>query len=157
MILRKPSSLTQFWAYTFIILGPVFIIAGYLYKLGILAGSSDSKLNFTSSFITIGSIIFLLALVVLIIALYKENERKKLKTSGMKLEGVITKVDKLRYIKWGKASAHIIYYYYKRYGCRYEGKSFLIWDKPSFTEGEKIDIYINDSKRYDSFIEVKNI
>ena len=154
VILKKPSSLVQLWGYIFIILGPIFILSGYLNRFGILPTSPNSKGDPSMIFPILGIIILIVGLITFLITVYKESERIKLKTTGLKVQGVVTRIRKLEYTKWGNQSPYTINFYYKRYGCKYEGKSFLVWDKPTVTEGEKVEVYINDDKRHHCFVEV---
>lgn len=152
--LKRPSSLVQLWGYIFIIIGSIFILSGYLNRFGILPTSPNSKGDPDLIFPITGSIILIVGLLIFFITVYKENERMKLKTTGLKVQGVVTKIRKLEYTKWGTQSPTTIHFYYECYGCRYEGKSYLVWDTPTVTEGEKVNIYINDDKRHHCFIEI---
>ena len=140
--LKKPSSLVQFWSYIFVILGLIFIVSGYL--------KGDPSIIFTIT----GNIFLALGLIILFITINMENKRRRLRTVGLRVDGVVTKIKKLTYIKWGRVSPYLVYFYYERYGFKYEGKSFLIWDKANVAEGEKIDVYINDDKRHHCFLKL---
>lgn len=96
----------------------------------------------------------MVGLVTFIISIHRENKGIKLRSTGLKVQGVVTRIRKIKYIKWGKQSPYTIHFYYKRYGFKYEGKSFLLWNRPEIAEGERINIYIDDEKREDCYIEV---
>ena len=154
VILKRSSSLIQYWAYIFTILGSAIIILGYFNRLGILPISSNSQ---GSSFLIFGitGIIFLMVgLIIFITSIHRENKGMKLRSTGLKVQGVVTKVTQMKYIKWRKQSPYTIHFYYRRYGFKYEGKSFLLWNRPGIAEGEKIEVYINDEKREDCYIDV---
>lgn len=152
--MKRPSSLVQLWAYMFIILGSTFIILGYLNRFGILPISPNSKGDSSLIFAINGIIFSMVGLVTFITSIYRENKCKKLRSTGLKVQGVVTRIRKIRYIKWGKQSPYTIHFYYRRYGFKYEGKSFLLWNRQEIAEGERIDVYINDEKREDCYIEV---
>lgn len=154
VILKKPSSLIQLWAYMFIILGSTFIILGYFNRFVILPISANSKGDSSLIFAINGIIFSMVGLITFITAIHRENKSIKLKVTGLKVQGVITKIRKIKYIRWGKQSPYTIHFYYRRYGFNYEGKSLLLWHRPMVAEGERIDVYINDEKREDCYIEV---
>ena len=43
MILKRPNSLMQMWGYIFIIIGPIFMILGYLNRIGIFLATLKFK------------------------------------------------------------------------------------------------------------------
>ena len=140
--LKKPSSMLQFWSYIFIVLSLSFLAFAYL------------KGDLSVLFPAIGFISLIMGLIILSLSLYMENKRKRLMEWGLKVDGTVSKVKKINYARWKRVSPHVVYFYYERYGFRYEGKSFLIWDKPNVDKGEKIDVYINDNKREHYFIKI---
>lgn len=155
MILKRPNSLMQMWGYILIIIGPIFIVSGYLNRIGILTAGPKSKVDPDLIFTATGAITLLMGLIILFTTIWMENERKNLKARGMKVEGVVVGIRKLIFTKWGTKAPYIIYFHYSRYGCMYGGKSYLVWDKPGISLGEKISIYINDDKRHQCFMDVE--
>lgn len=157
MILKRPNSLMQMWGYIFIIIGPIFMILGYLNRIGIFLATLKFKGDPFIIFIVTGAITLLLGLIILFITISIEYKRKNLKARGMKVEGVVVGIRKLIFTKWGTKAPYIIYFHYSRYGCMYGGKSYLVWDKPRISLGEKISVYINDDKRHQCFMDVEII
>jgi len=149
--LKKPTSLMQLYSFIFIILGPIFIFAGYLNKSGMLQTSKYSKGDPALIFPILGIISLIIGLNLFYIPFYKEKNREELKFTGMKIEGVVTKIIRNNRFKFGKQSPYIIYFSYEYDEDKYNEKSCLLWDKPTINVGDIISVYIDEYKTHKYF------
>ena len=76
------------------------------------------------------------------------------------MQGTVTKVKKISYIRVGKKtrerknSPYIIYFFYEYSGHKYDGKSQLIWEKPTISSGNIVTVWIDEHKGRHYFVEV---
>lgn len=152
--MRKPNSLTQLSGIVFMILGPVFIGAGYLNKIGVLPTSTNSQGDPAVIFPIVGFAFLVVGILFFFIPFYKEKKREKLQATGVRVNGTVTKIERLLYAKWGNQSPYIIHFSYEYFGDKYDGKSYLLWDKPTISEGDIITVYIDEYKKQHYFTEV---
>lgn len=140
--MKKPNSLMQLISYIFLILGPMFIVAGYLNAIGLLATSPNSKGDPAIVFPILGIIIFIFGNTFFFIPWYHQKKRKKLKENGVKIQGTVTKIKLLSYTRWGNQSPYIVSFKYMINDKEYKGKSALLWEKPELCIGDKITVYV---------------
>ena len=152
--LKKPKFLIQVYSFIFMFIGPIFIVMGYLNKIGLLPTTRHSRDNPAVVFPIVGIIFLAVGLIFFFIAFYKEKRCKKLQITGIKLHGTVTKIKKLSYTKIRKKSPYIIYFTYEYAGDKYDGKSHLLWDKPDISEGDTIVVYIDEYKKDFYMVEV---
>lgn len=136
------------------IIGPAFIIAGYLNRSGILPTSPHSKGDPALIFPLVGIIFLLLGIVLLFISIYKEKKREKLQLTGIKLQAIVRKIKRNNRVRFGNKSPYIVYFTYEYKGDKYKGKSDHIWHKPNISVNDKITIYIDEYKNHRYFIKV---
>ena len=145
-IMKKPSSVVSIFGIVFSLLGPFFYIAGLLSKYKILKTSINSKGDPAELFPIFGIIFFISG--GLLISYTKINDiiRNKIKETGYKISGEITKIKELKYTHYGNRSQNpfVIYYTYVYDGIRYKNKSHLLWDRnTTFNVGDNLSVYVN--------------
>lgn len=153
--MKRPNSTMQILGIVFIILGVAFIGAGYLNKAGILPTSTHSKSDPAVIFPIVGIAFLAAGLIFFFVPLYREKKLKMLKSTGIRLHGTVTGIKQLPYTQMGKKHPYIIYFSYEHSGNKYEGKSHLIWDKPSISEGDAIVVYIDQHNKHQYYAEVQ--
>lgn len=154
LTLKKPNSLMQLLGYVFMILGPVFICLGYLNKVGVLPTAANSKGDPAVIFPIIGIMFFVVGVAFFFIPLYKEKKRESLQSTGIRVQGTVTETKKLIYTQWGRQSPYVVYFTYEYSGEKYKGKSNLLWNKPTISEGDIITVYIDEYKKHHYFAEL---
>lgn len=68
---KKPNSLMQLLSFVFMSMGPTFIVAGYLNKIGILPTSPNSRGNPATLFPIVGIVFLLMGLILFFIPFYQ--------------------------------------------------------------------------------------
>lgn len=76
MTLKKPNYRIQLLGVVFMIIGPIFISAGYMNRIGLLPTAPNSQGDPASSFPIIGMIFFIAGAILFFIPLYKEKSVK---------------------------------------------------------------------------------
>lgn len=159
MNLKKANTIMELYGLLFIIMGPIFIVMEYLNKIGISSTAPNSN-GINVAVLIVGITFIVMGAIFLFIEFYNQKERQKLRITGIKIQGTISKIKKISYIRLGKklkgleGSPYIIYFYYEYSGRKYDGKSRLIWDKPIISRGETITVWIDEYKRQHYFVEV---
>jgi len=141
----------QLMSYIFLILGPVFIIAGYLNAIGLLPTSPKSIGNPAIVFPVFGIIIFLVGILFFFIPWYQQTKRKKLQENGLEVQGIVTKIKQLTYTHWGNQSPYRVSFIYVINDKEYKGNSTLLWEKPKLCSGDKIMVYVDGDRNNYSF------
>lgn len=160
MNLKRANTIIELYGFLFIIMGPIFIGMGYFNKIGMLPTTLNSNGDSAVTFPIVGITFLVLGVIFTSIELYKQKERKKLITRGIKIQGIATKIKRSQYIRVGKKTRerknypYIIYFNYEYSGRKYDGESRLIWDKPIISRGETITVWIDEYKRQHYFVEV---
>lgn len=139
-----PNFMIQIYSYIFMIIGPAFIIMGYLNKIGVLPTTRHSKGNPSVVFPLVGIGLLIIGLLFLLIAFYKEKRFRKLQSTGIKVSATVTKIKKLPYTKLGNKSPYVIYFAYEYSGDSYNRKSHLLWDISHISEGDTITVYLDE-------------
>ncbi len=76
---------------------------------------------------------------------YKQAKlHSELISTGTEIVGTIERISLQKGIRCRKKSPFIVYYTYSYKDKIYHNKSCLLWDKPSLSNGDKIDIFVND-------------
>ena len=156
----KRKTLIGLYGFLFMIMGPTFIVMGYFNKIGMLPTTRNSHGNPAVIFPIVGIAFLVIGIILLYIEFYKQKEREDLIATGIKIYGTVTKVKKLSYIRVGKKtrerknSPYIIYFFYEYSGQRYDGKSQLIWEKPTISVGNIVTVWIDEHKGHHYFVEV---
>lgn len=156
----KRKTLIGLYGFLFMIMSPIFIVMGYFNKIGILTTKQNSHGNPAVIFPIVGIAFLVMGLMLLYIEFYKEKEREKLISTGIKMQGTVTKVKKLSYIRVGKKttvrknSPYIIYFFYEYCGQEHDGQSQLIWEKPTISVGNIVTVWVDEHKAQNYFVEV---
>lgn len=156
----KRKTLMGLYGFLFMIMGPTFIVMGYFNKIGMLPTTQNSHGDPAIIFPIIGITFLVMGVILLYIEFYKQKEREKLITTGIKVQGTVTKVKKLSYIRVGKKttvrknSPYIIYFFYEYCGQEYDGQSQLIWEKPTISVGNIVTIWVDKHKAQHYFVKV---
>lgn len=152
--MKKPVSLMQLVGFVFSLLGPLFLILGYLNYWNILREDPTSKGNPAIVFSIIGVVILLIGIGLFYIPLQKIQKRIQLKANGTKVVGVVTSVRKLSSVYWGSESPFLVRFCYEYEGESYKGRSQLLWKAPTISNREQIDIYINNNNKKQYWVEL---
>lgn len=153
--MKKPDSLVQLVGFIFAIIGATFIGAGYLNKAGILGTSPHSKGDPAVVFPILGTAFLVAGVIFFFTSLYIWEKRRVLKSTGIRIQGTVTKIKLLPYVHFGNKNPYIIYFSYDCSGDKYEGRSHLLWDKPEVSEGDTIVVYIDQYKKHQYYAEVQ--
>lgn len=147
--MKKPKYIEKLCALIFLCLGCSFLIIGLLCFVGVVTPDVHSKVQDP---IVMGTVFSLLGVtfggiqaVLNRIASAKEKLEKQLLASGTPINGTVEKVYLQKYTNYGKKSPYRICYTYTEQDKIYHHKSFLLWEKPDFDEGDFIMVYANDS------------
>lgn len=125
--MKKPVSIFQIIGLVFFIVGPLFLISGYLNYINILQISSNSKGNPIHVFPIVGAILLFIGIVFLYIPYRRIHKRCKLKSDGIKVVGVVTSVRELTSVQCGKDSPFLVEFNYDLEGKTYHGRSHWFW------------------------------
>lgn len=153
--LKKPNSLIQLLGFIFAIIGVVFIGAGYLNRVGILHTSPRSQGDPSVIFPIVGDIFLVAGVISYFISLYKGKKRRMLKSTGINIQGTVTRIKQLPYVSVGREHPYIVYFSYEYFGKKYEGRSQFLWNEPDISEGDTIDVYIDHYREHQYYAEVK--
>lgn len=147
--MKKPKYESDVYAFIFFCLGVLFIILGCLSFIDIVKPSTYS---FVQNQTLLGlSFCFLGIIFCFIQAAFRISSNKKAKlhneliSTGAKIVGTVEKVSMLRRVKVTRKSPFVIYYTYSYKDQTYHSKSCLLWDKPNLSNGDKIDVFVNDN------------
>ena len=160
MNLKRSNTLMGLYGFLFMIMGPTFIVMGYFNKIGMLPTTQNPHGDPTVIFPIVGITSLVMGVILLYTEFYKQKEREKLISTGIKIQGTVTKIKKISYIRVGKKtrerknSPYIIYFFYEYSGQRYDGKSQLIWEKPTISVGNIVTVWIDEHKGQHYFVEV---
>lgn len=152
--MKKPISLMQFIGVVFLFLGPFFIIAGYLNYIEILPTDPASQGNPAIVFPILGVVILLIGIGLFYIPLRRLQKRSQLKSKGTRVTGIVTSVRELSSVHWGKESPYRVKFCYEYEGKQHTGRSNLLWSAPTISKGESIEIYMNQDKKNQYWVEI---
>ena len=146
--MKKPKYKSDLLAFIFLCLGLGFIIFGCLSFVNIVKPTAHS---FVQDRILSGQIFCFLGTTFCVIQAafrifsYKQAKlHSQLISTGTKIVGTIEKISLQKGTTFGKKSPFIVYYTYSYKDKIYHNKSCLLWDKPNLSNGDKIDIFVND-------------
>jgi hypothetical protein len=77
---------------------------------------------------------------------YIEKEREELQFTGIRIQGVVTAIKKKTHIRFGSQSPYVVCFSYEYANDKYNGKTYLLWNKPTISVKDAINIFINASK-----------
>ena len=162
MQLKKANTIMKLYGFMFMIIGLTFIgkliVAGYFNKIGISSTAPNSH-GINVAFLIVGITFLVMGAIFLSIEFYKQKEREKLRITGIKIQGTVTKIKKISHIRVGKklkgleGSPYIIYFFYEYSGRKYHGKSQLIWNNPIISGGDIITVWIDEYKKQHYFVD----
>ena len=145
--MKKPKYTEELLKIIFGWLGAAFIFAGLLCFIGLLKPKASSMIQAPTILGVVFSllgIVFLAVQIVLKAITSKKNKlHNELLISGARINGTVEKVYLQRYTQYGRKSPYRILYTYTCQGKVYHHKSCLLWDKPDFSEGDSIVVYVN--------------
>ena len=146
--MKKPKYTEELLKIIFGWLGVAFIFAGLLCFIGLLKPKASSMIQAPTILGVVFSllgIVFLAVQIVLKAITSKKNKlHNELLISGARIHGTVEKVYLQRYTQYGRKSPYRILYTYTYQGKVYHHKSCLLWDKPDFSEGDSIVVYVNN-------------
>ena len=149
--MKQYKYMSDLYALAFLFLGVAFIVGGCLSFVNIIKPTGHSLVQ---DHIVAGVIFYFIGIVFYVIHAvcrllsYKHKKlHNKLISTGTKMIGIIEEISIQKWIRFGKyrkKSPFIIYYTYLYENKNYQHKSYLFWDKPNLSKGDKIDIFVND-------------
>ena len=146
--MKKPKYAIQMYGLIFLCIGVAFIISGTLVAMDTMHPSSHSmvqdKNTMTLIFCMVGLGFCVVSVVLIFISRKKENKNYDLISNGKAVMGTVEKVQYKRGITFGKTSPYVVCFSYKFNAKNYRSKSYLIWEKSNFTEGDDIEVFVND-------------
>ncbi len=146
--MKKPKYKSDVYAFVFLSLGLGCIILGCLSFLNIIKPTARSLvqdpilLGQISFFM--GTTFFVIQAVFRIFSYKQAKLHSELISTGAKIVGTIKRISLQKGITFGKKSPFIVYYTYSFKDKIHHNKSCLLWDKPNLSNGNKIDIFVND-------------
>jgi len=148
VFMKKPKYKSDLLAFIFLHLGLAFIIFGCLSFVNIIKPTSHSlvqdQILLGQIFCFLGITFCVIQTVFRIFSYKKAKLHSELISTGTKIDGAIEKISLQRWMQFGKKSPFIVYYTYSYKDKTYHKKSCLLWDKPNLSNGDKIDIFVND-------------
>lgn len=144
--MRKTKNSFEFISIIFFILGFSFILSGVLNRIGILPTSESSQGDPGFWFPLLGFLLLTAGFVFLIIAVTKRRSERHLLEEGLRVTGLVTKIEHFHFVRFNKTSPYVIHFSYKFENADYEGHSHFIWSRPSFKPEAHIEVYINKNK-----------
>lgn len=146
--MNKPRYMEELLKIVFLWLGIAFIIMGSLCFIGVVKPSANSMIQESTIlgivFSLLGITFFIMQTILKAITSFKNKSHNELLISGTKISGTVEKVYLQKYTHYGNKSPYRIRYTYTYQGKVYHHKSYLLWDKPDFTENDSIVVYAND-------------
>jgi len=158
--LKRSNTLVGLYGFLFMIMGPIFIGMGYLNNIGILPTTQNSHGDPAVIFPIVGITFLVMGVILLSTEFYKQKEREKLIVTGIKIQGIVTEIKKISYIRVGKKtierknSPYVIFFVYEYSGQKYHGKSQFIWEKPTISVGNIVTVWIDEHKGQHYFVKV---
>lgn len=148
--MKKPNAILQFFIFMCFIMGPIFLISGIMVQAGLLAVSEHSKGDPAVWFPVLGIGFLLVGTFIALFSVYQSRQREQLLLNGIPLQGIITGVTQLSWMRWGSQSPYVVYFSYEYEGTAYNGKSGLLWNIPIVYPNDNITVCIdsNDASRY---------
>lgn len=148
VFMKKPKYKSDVYAFIFLCLGLAFIIFGCLSFANIIKPTAHSLVQ---DQILLGQIFCFLGIACCIIQVvfkifsYKQAKlHNELISTGTKIVGTIEKISLQKGIRVERKSPFVVYYTYSYKDKVYHNKSYLLWDKPNLSNGDKIDIFVNE-------------
>ncbi len=147
-MIKKPKYIAQIYSFIFLFIGVAFIISGLLVALGIMSPSKHSavqdKNSMTLIFCMISLGFFVASSILISISCVSEKKRRELISNNKTVIGTVEEVRYKRGISLGKISPYVICFSYSLNGENYSDKSYLVWEKPKLTVGDRVEVYVND-------------
>lgn len=146
--MKKPIYKSDVYAFVFLSLGLGFIFFGCLSFVNIIKPTARSSVQDPilagQIFCFLGTTFCVIQSAFRIFSFKQAKLHRELISMGTKIVGTIEKISLQKGITFGKKSPFIVYYTYLYEDKIYHNKSFLLWDKPNLSNGDKIDIFVND-------------
>lgn len=146
--MKEPKHVEFLYASIFLFVGIMFICMGLLSFAGVLTPTVHSKVQdpFTGGviFCTIGIVFCVIQAVFRLLGKRKDTGEDELLSSGIRLSGTVEKIYLSKWIHYGKKSPYRIKYTFLLQEEIYHHKSYMLWEKPNYIEGDRIDVYANE-------------
>lgn len=146
--MKKPKYKSDLLAFIFLCLGLAFIIFGCLSFANIIKPTAHSlvqnQILSGQIFCFLGTTFCVIQAVFRIFSYKQAKLHSELISTGTKIVGTIERISLQKGTQFGKKSPFIVYYTYSYKDKIHHNKSCLLWDKPNLSNGDKIDIFVND-------------
>lgn len=146
--MKKPKYKSDLLAFIFLCLGLAFIILGCLSFINIIKPTAHSlvqeQILLGQIFCFLGATFCVIQLVLRIFSYKRAKLQSELISKGNKIVGTVERVSLQKWIQFGRKLPYIVYYTYSYKDKIYHNKSYLLWEKPNLSRGDKIDIFVND-------------
>lgn len=146
--MKKPKYTSEILSIIFLVLGSVFILFGCLSFAKIIKPTAHSYVQDST---LMGQIFCLLGglfcIMQVIFKVFNYNQIKlenELISTGIKIVGKVERVRSQKQITFGRKSPYVVYYTYLYKDKIHHKKSYLLWDKPDLSNGDKINVFINN-------------
>lgn len=141
----RPKSIKGAFGVIFLFIGVAFLLMGAGLRLHILK-PDHTEGNPAFWFPIIGGSMFLIGFVLFLWGYLWVRRQKNLQREGILVEGKITCIRHLIYLKFNRKRPFRIYFTYEWEGFSYRGKSTLLWHKPKQQAGDGIFLLIDENK-----------
>lgn len=146
--MKKPKYKSDLLAFVFLCLGLAFIIFGCLSFVNIIKPTAHSlvqdQILLGQIFCFLGTTFCIIQAVFRNFSYKQEKLHSELISTGTKIVGTIERISLQKGIRFGKKSPFIIYYTYSYKEKNHRNKSCLLWEKPNLSNGDEIDIFVNE-------------
>jgi len=139
--MKKPLNVSGISCFILMYLGFMFMLFGYLIDKGIMTGHSEINLSPEFVFITLGSIFFILGLILLFKEIRSHRIYNQIVENGDYARVKVIKIKHDVSFKINRQSPYTIYVNYNDKDI----KSFYIWKQPDFIVGDRIKVLVHSS------------
>ena len=127
--MNKPKYTATYFAIVFLICGVLFSFFGLL-GIGNILGA--------------GSTCIIISIITMTIGHIQESKRRRILKIGKKQLGIVENVSYEIGFNSSGGNPYQIFYTYT-IDCKvYHRKSYLLWENPNLSQGDKIEIYVDD-------------
>lgn len=149
--MKRPDYIEGLLSVIFGGLGGTFIAFGILSLVGLLKPKDSSLIQepmiMGIFFASLGGVFCIIALVFKLAAARKNTLHTELIGNGIRVHGTVERVIYQHYTRYGTKSPYRIVYQYRLHGRTLHGKSHLLWDKPTQTAGDAIEVFLDETGR----------
>ncbi len=146
--MKSPKYITDMFAFVLFHLGVMFLLFGGLTAFGFMGATESSLIQDRESlaltFAVLGSGMLSLIAVVDYYSCKWESLHNELLESGRKITANVDSVKRLSMLKLNRKSPYRVYCTFTHDGVTCQGKSQLIWQKPTLQVGDSVNVYVND-------------